>query len=102
MKSQFRPSQFTLPKSQVLAIANAPPNFRDRVLIKALYWAGLRRFECTALNIVDVDFVKGALWVMHGKGDKLRFVPFLDDTFKSELRHLIGKRSEGPVFLNER
>jgi integrase/recombinase XerC len=48
---------------------------RDRLLIDLLYSTGMRRAECAALKVRDVDFGRRTLLV-HGKGNKDRLIPF--------------------------
>jgi integrase/recombinase XerC len=50
---------------------------RDRALLEVLYGAGLRRSECVALDLEDIDSEKDrmTIHVRHGKRDKERFVP---------------------------
>lgn len=48
---------------------------RDRVMLKTLYYTGIRAGELAALKVSDVDLEKGILTVRHGKGDKERIIP---------------------------
>ncbi len=102
MKTQHKHSEFTLSINQVKQIYNTPSNFRDRVLIKTLYYAGLRRFEAGNLKVSDVDFELKRIVVQEGKGKKMRVVPIIDDDYKADLKHLIGNRRDGPVFLSQK
>lgn len=100
MKVVNRRSEFALSKAEVQRLYNAPPNFRDRVIVKLLYFCGLRRSELIYLNIEDVDFNKKRLVIRHGKGDKVRTIPFIDLDVISDLKHLIGGKRSGAVFLS--
>ncbi len=102
MKTQHKHSEFTLNVNQVKQIYNAPSNFRDRVLIKTLYYAGLRRFEAGNLRIVDIDMKLNRIVVEKGKGMKMRIVPIIDMDYKADLRHLIGNRKDGFVFESQK
>ena len=62
-------------------------NFRDRTLIKALFWLGLRRHELIALDVRDIDFERKRVKVREGKGGKTRIVPIIDYEFLSDLKH---------------
>ena len=72
-------------------------SFRDRCLLKTLFWAGLRREEVTKLDVRDIDFERKRIKV-NGKGGKVRIVPIIDEEFLSDLNHWIGKSAEGLVF----
>lgn len=102
MKQQLRPSEYHLKPSEVKKCLNATISFRDRCLIKALYYAGLRREEATKLDVRDLDFDRKRITVREGKGGKTRVVPVIDEEFLGDLKHLIGARKTGPVFLSTR
>ena len=48
---------------------------RDRAILELLYSTGIRRAECTNLQLADVELGRGALLVREGKGGRDRFVP---------------------------
>ena len=48
---------------------------RDRAMLGVYYGCGLRRSEGLALDVTDIDLVRGLLHVRKGKGSKERFVP---------------------------
>lgn len=50
--------------------------WRDQVQLVALYSCGLRRAECRALDVQDINFDTQLLHVRKGKNYKERFVPF--------------------------
>ena len=102
MKTQHKHSEFTLSVNQVKAIYNTPANFRDRVLIKTLYYAGLRRFEASDLKVHDIDFGLNRIVVIKGKGAKMRVVPIIDMDYKADLKHLINNKREGYVFESQK
>ncbi|HAT55930.1 MAG TPA: tyrosine recombinase XerC, partial [Lactobacillus sp.] len=52
-----------------------PLQFRDRALLEMLYATGMRVSECAGLRYSDIDFATHMILV-HGKGDKERYVPF--------------------------
>jgi len=102
VKQQLQPSQYHLKPSEVEKCLNATPNFRDRCLIKALYYAGLRREEVTKLDVRDLDFDRKRMTVRAGKRGKTRVVPIIDQEFLDDLKRLVGARRSGPVFLSTR
>ena len=98
IKSQNKRGEFNLRLHEVQALWNAADNFRDRLIIKTLYYTGLRRFELCDLRAGDIDFDKGILVVREGKGHKMRHVPLLNDDHRADMRLFIGNRTEGPFF----
>lgn len=52
-----------------------PLDFRDQALLELLYGTGMRVSECANLTIGAVDFDANVL-LIHGKGNKDRYVPF--------------------------
>jgi len=98
-KQQQKPAQFSLKRREVQKIINAAPTFRDRCLVRLLADTGTRRAEVAALDIRDLDVEALRLVVRAGKGNKQRIVPITED-LASDLRHLVGKQSTGPLFLS--
>lgn len=99
MKQQMRASAYHLKLSEVKKLIIATNNFRDRCIVKTLFWLGLRRKELCGLDVRDIDFDRKRVKV-RGKGDKVRIIPIIEDESMSDLKHLIGARQEGPVFLS--
>ena len=95
---QLKSAAYHLPFEDIKTLMFNTILFRDRCIIKTLFWTGLRREELTKLDIRDIDFERKRLKV-HGKGGKIRTVPIIDDEFLSDLRHQIGHRTKGSVFL---
>jgi integrase/recombinase XerD len=100
MKQQMRASAYHLKPPDIRKLIIAAPTFRDRCVIKTLYWLGLRRQELVNLDVRDIDFGRKRVTVRKGKGGKTRIVPMIDDEYIGDLKHLIGHRTEGPVFLS--
>ena len=90
LKQQMAPSAYHLKLAEVKKLFIAAPNFRDRCIIKSLFWLGLRREELTALDIRDIDFDRKRVTVRRGKGGKTRVIPIIDQECLSDLIHLIG------------
>ncbi len=102
MKTQHKHSEFTLSVNQVKEIYNTPSNFRDRILIKTLYYAGLRRFEASDLKVQDINLELNRIVVVKGKGSKMRVVPIIDMDYKADLKHLIGNKRDGYIFESQK
>jgi site-specific recombinase XerD len=66
---------------QARALLNAPPadtlkGKRDRAILAVLLYHGLRREELCQLKVKDLQPRRGVMHLrVHGKGDKIRFVP---------------------------
>lgn len=72
-------------------------NKRDNMLLKCMYFLGLRNSEVQKMQIEDIDLVNENIKVVSGKGEKDRYVP-IPKGFIKELRGWIGKRRGGPLF----
>ena len=75
---------------------------RNRAILEVLYASGLRRQELLGLNLGDVDFTEGTLFV-RGKGGKDRVVPIHDAAIRALAVYLEargGKPSrKSPLFV---
>jgi integrase len=100
MNQQMKASAYSLKSTDIRKLILATNNFRDRCIIKTLYWLGLRRKELTQLDIRDIDFERKRVKIREGKGGKTRIVPIVNDEYLGDIKHLIGSRKEGPVFLS--
>lgn len=50
----MKASAYHLKPAEIKKLVIASLNFRDRCIIKTLYWLGLRRHEATALDVRDI------------------------------------------------
>ena len=96
MKYQIKDSSYTLKPEHVRTLISAPPKFRDRLIIKILAGAGIRREEVSLLQAAGIDWDRSLLRIV-GKGSKLRMVPVSDD-IRNDLALWLGKRRTGFVF----
>lgn len=64
----------------------------QRIILRLLYHAGIRRAELTGLRDRSVDFSNGQMKVL-GKGNKERIIP-LGQAVLAELREYIARRDE--------
>ena len=84
-----------------------PLDLRNQALLEVLYGTGIRVSECANLTVDAVDFQASVLLV-HGKGNKDRYVPFgsfAQDALKDYLENgralLMTKYQKHPyVFVN--
>lgn len=64
---------------------------RDCMLLKCMYYLGLRNSEVQKLDIEDIDLINRTIKVVQGKGKKDRYVPIPGD-FAQELKQFSGDR----------
>jgi integrase/recombinase XerC len=64
---------------------------RDKAILEVLYGCGIRNAELTGLNLDDIHWANEAILV-HGKGQKQRYVP-LGDAAAQALRAYLAERS---------
>jgi site-specific recombinase XerD len=80
-------------KALLKACSNrAPTGIRNRALIVLFYRGGLRLKEALSLMPKDCDTKQGTVRVLHGKGDKARFVG-LDPEASAVLQRWLDRRT---------
>lgn len=95
-----------------LGEGNDPISLRDRALLEFLYGTGARVSEAVGLQLNDIHYDEKIV-LLHGKGDKMRYVPlgsYACEAMKKYLnngRDILMKRSKGDyelntIFLNKR
>lgn len=80
LPSTARLPRTTLSVSEARRLMEAPrattrTGRRDRAILETLYGTGIRRGECTRLDLADLDLRARTLLVRNGKGGKDRMVP---------------------------
>ncbi len=65
---------------------------RDRAILGLYYGCGLRRSEGVAVDVPDVQFSRGLLYVRSGKGNKERYVPLAGKVAEDLRWYLIEAR----------
>ncbi len=73
----------------------------SRCLIKVLAHTAVRRAHVADSDTRDIDFESHLLQVREGRGGTSRTVRIAEE-LASDLRHLIGHRKSGPVFLSQK
>ncbi len=101
-KQQLPASAYHIKPSDVQKLLLSASNFRDRCLLKTLWWLGVRRSELISLDVRDFDEKRKRMTVHKGKGGKTRVIPIINDEYLSDLLMLIGSRKTGPIFLSNR
>jgi integrase len=96
---QLKRSEATLTSREAVNIINSTRNYRDRCIIKCLYYGGLRVQEVVNLEAGDLDFQRRVMHIRKSKFGKTRTVPFIDANFLTDLRQLTqGYKATDPVF----
>jgi len=76
-------------------------NFADMVLIKTLFYTGVRVSELVAIRLDEVDVERCQIRITQGKGSKDRLVPF-PHAFRELLAlHMEQMRKKGAIYLFE-
>lgn len=70
---------------------------RDLVLLKSMYYLGLRNSEAQSMLIDDIDVINRMVKVVRAKGEKDRYVPIPED-FAQDLIEWMAERRSGPLF----
>ncbi len=85
-----------------------PLGLRDRTMLELAYSSGLRRSEVIRLQLGDVDFGHGTVFVRQGKGKKDRVVPvgerallWVEKYLREARPKLAAGLDEGELFLGE-
>lgn len=90
-----------LSHQEVLRIIGGIRNIKHRLLISLAYGAGLRISEVVNLQVRDLDFGRGVIYVRDGKGGKDR-ITILPEKLRSELRMFLEKCDpDEPVFFSQ-
>lgn len=98
---QLKRSQAVLTPREAMNIINSTKNFRDRCIIKCLYYGGMRVQEVDPehLTVGDLDFERRVIHVRKSKFGRTRTIPFLDSNFMTDLRQFaMGRRLTDSVF----
>ncbi len=95
--------------SAVMAVSDVTTGIglRDRAILEVLYSTGLRRAECAALSVYDINADRGVVTVRQGKGKKDRVVPIGERArswvakYEKEYRESIAPLNETTLFLTD-
>lgn len=111
-RKEYRLPKAILNKDEVEKILSVPDTtdcigLKDRAILELLYSTGIRRMEVCNLDIDHIDFDRGLLQVVQGKGRKDRFVPvgeralhWVDQYIENSRPQFYPSRSERALFVN--
>ena len=71
------------------------------VLIKTLFYTGVRVSELVAIRIIEVDVERCQIRITRGKGNKDRHVPFPSSFRELLALHMEQMRAKGAIYLFE-
>lgn len=69
------PERELLTEEEIKRLYTLCYDVRERAFLSLFYGCGLRRSEAVKLNLKDIDFKRGVLYVKAGKGGKRREIP---------------------------
>jgi len=98
LKTQHKKSEYTLNPNEINQLINHSKSFRDRLILKCLYFGGMRVGEVARLEVQDLDFNRNVIHIRNSKRGKTRTIPFIDSGFKSDLKHFIGPKTKNKIF----
>ena len=76
-------------------------NFADMILIKTLFYTGVRVSELVSIRLTEVDVERCQIRINHGKGDKDRQVPFPISFRELLALHMQRMREKQATYLFE-
>src|SRR5262249_46258804 len=84
---------------EVTSLIDAAPIAFYRTILMTLYGTGVRRAECAALKLTDIDSARMVVHIQEGKGGKDRDIvlsPHLRDELRAHYRRLTRKPAVSP------
>ncbi len=94
-------AEFTLSLDEIQQLFEAARNTRDELIVRVLYFGGIRRQELCDLDVPDIQWDRERVVIRSGKGGKSRTI-LLPLSVLEGLRKHLGRRRVGPVFQSER
>ncbi|MBU0533163.1 tyrosine-type recombinase/integrase [Candidatus Micrarchaeota archaeon] len=85
-----------LSREEIILLYDRCENLRERAVLSLFYGCGLRRSEGEALNVEDVGFRAGLLYVREGKGKKRRAVPMSRQVCEDLKNYIENERYPNP------
>ncbi len=94
-------AEFTLSPEEIQRLFKAAGSTRNELLVRILYFGGIRRQELCDLDVPDIQWDRERVVIRSGKGGKSRTV-LLPSSVLEDLKKHLGRRRVGPVFQSER
>ena len=90
------PARSVLSEAETKAMYEACKSLRELAILGLCYGCGLRRSEAVALQVGDVSYRTGLLYVRSGKGKKRRAVPMSKGVAKDLENYVVHERVAKP------
>ena len=71
---------------------------RDSLLLKSMFYLGLRNSEIQKMRVDDIDLINRTVKVVKGKGRKDRYVPIPTEGLITDIKRFIQERQDGLLF----
>jgi len=91
-----------LGREEVLALLRSVVSLKHRVILTAMYAAGLRISEACSLRISDIDSKRMVMRICQGKGAKDRYVMLSGKLLDMLRKYWLAARPEGYLFPGRR
>jgi integrase/recombinase XerD len=80
---------------------NRQNGLRDYVILSLLYTTGIRVSELIQIRVKDLSLQEPFTLLVHGKGQKSRYIPLMRSTIPFIQKYLVQKRYDRPERLDE-
>lgn len=80
---------------------NRQNGLRDYVILSLLYTTGIRVSELIQIRVKDLSLQEPFTLLVHGKGQKSRYIPLMRSTIPFIKKYLVQKRYDRPERLGE-
>lgn len=90
--------QVVLSKEEVWRLLNSCDLLKHKILIGLLYGCGLRCMEARSVRLQDLDFDRGQLRVVQGKGRKDRYVPLSVHLIRGLKKYITAEKPQEWLF----
>ena len=91
-----------LTKEEIKKMLNAVENPKHKLLIEFMYSSGLRVSECVSLKINDLDLMEKMGKIIHGKGNKERYIILSDNLIRHLDKYMDNRKDNNPYIFSIR
>jgi len=98
MKTQHTHAEYSLSQEEVVQLINTSKDFRNRCILKSLYYGGMRVSEVVKLSSDDINWDRRTIDIMDSKCGKSRTIPIIDQGFLADLMTYCNKKKSETLF----